>query len=63
MSLQGTDFDYKSICSRKAIDAHRVKIEAEKAKADALKEVELRKVEEEKLALVAMFSSAQEKAQ
>ena len=63
VSLQGIDFDYKNVCSTEAIDAHRVKMEAEKAKAEALKEAELRQIEEEKLVLAAKFSSTKEESE
>ena len=62
MSLQDIDFAYKNVCSTKAIDAHRVKMEAEKARAEALKEAELRQIEEDKLVLAAKFSSALEES-
>ena len=60
VSLQGVDFNYKEVCSPAVIDAHVVKMEAEKAKADALLESERRLVQEKKLAIAAKFCSAQE---
>lgn len=63
VSLQGIDFDYKNVCSAKALDAHRIKMESEKAKAEALKEAERRQIEEDKLVLAAKFSSALEESQ
>ena len=69
VSLQGIKYEYTSVCSPEAIEAHKSVVEAEKSKLEAEKiklETEkvaaLKKIEEKKLELKEKFTPATEKS-
>ena len=69
VNLQGLSFDYKTICSTSAVEAHKSvveeekrKAEAEKAKIEAEKIEMLRKFEEKQLILASRFHTAVERS-
>ena len=69
MKFEGVQFNYQSICTPRAIEAHKIVVEAEKAKietqkamAAAAKQEELRRIEEKKLALAEKFRPAVEES-
>ena len=69
VDLQGLSFDYETICSTSAVEAHKRvveeekrKAEAEKAKVEAEKIASLRKFEEKKLILASKFAPATERS-
>ena len=69
VNLQGLSFDYKTICSTSAVEAHKRvveeekrKAEAEKAKIEAEKIASLRKIEEKQLILASRFQPAVERS-
>ena len=62
VSLQGIDYKYESVCTQSAIDNHKVEMEVQKAKADALEEAKRKLVEEKKAAIAAKFEPVIEKS-
>ena len=63
VSLQGVEFEYPTVCSERAVQAHKTVVEAKKAKESERREALLRKTREENEKLSQMFKFSEERAQ